>query len=57
MFFARRGAKVGTLFQAAEAMGAKYAAVVGNEWPLVKLKTLATREETALDAGQLAGRL
>lgn len=55
--FALTAAKVGKQFQAAEATGARYAAVVGNEWPQVKLKTLATREETAVDAGELAGRL
>ncbi len=55
--FALTAAKVGKQFQTAEAMGARYAAVVGNEWPRVKLKTLATREEEALDAGELAARL
>lgn len=55
--FALTAAKVGKQFQTAEAMGAKYATVVGNEWPQIKLKTLATREEETLDAGELLGRL
>ncbi len=45
--------KVGKQFQAAETSGAAYAAVVGNEWPLVKLKTLATREESSVPATDL----
>ena len=45
--------KVGKQFQTAEAAGATYAAVVGSEWPLVKWKTLATREEQALPADEL----
>ena len=55
--FALTAAKVGKQFQAAEAMGARYAAVVGNEWPQIKLKTLATREEAALDAAELTRQL
>lgn len=37
--------KVGKQFQTAEALGAKHAVVIGSEWPQVKIKTLATREE------------
>ena len=37
--------KVGRQFQLAEQAGAPFAIVVGTEWPQVKLKTLATREE------------
>ncbi len=37
--------KVGKQFQLAEQAGAPYAIVVGAEWPRVKMKTLATREE------------
>ncbi len=55
--FALTAAKVGKQFQAAETAGARYAAVVGNEWPRVKLKTLASREENVVDAGELVGRL
>lgn len=43
--FAMNPAKVGKQFQAAEQAGARYAAVVGQEWPQLKLKELATREE------------
>jgi len=39
------GGKVGKQFQAAEQLGARYAVLVGDEWPQVKVKTLATREE------------
>ncbi len=47
--------KVGKQFQAAEAAGARFAIVVGAEWPEVKLKTLATREERTVtsDAAKL----
>jgi histidyl-tRNA synthetase len=38
-------AKVGKQFQIAEAMGAKVTLLYGDEWPEVKMKTLATREE------------
>ncbi len=50
-------AKVGKQFQAAEALGARYGVLVGDEWPLVKLKTLATREEIALSPEELVSRL
>ena len=43
--FALTEAKVGKQFQAAEALGARYAVLVGEDWPQVKVKTLATREE------------
>ena len=51
--FALTAQKVGKQFQAAEALGAAHAAVVGHEWPLVKLKTLATREERTVSADDL----
>jgi histidyl-tRNA synthetase len=41
-------AKVGKQFQAAEQLGARLAVLIGDEWPQVKLKTLATREETVI---------
>lgn len=37
--------KVGKQFQTAEHLGARFAVVIGDEWPQVKVKTLATREE------------
>ncbi len=47
-------AKVGKQFQAAEQLGAKFAIVVGQEWPQVKVKTLASRDEAAIDTSELA---
>ena len=47
-------AKVGKQFQAAEALGARFAVVIGQEWPLVKVKTLATRAEAAVPHDALA---
>ena len=41
--------KVGRQFQAAEDAGAALAILYGNEWPQVKIKTLATREEKLID--------
>lgn len=38
-------AKVGKQFQNAEAIGARFTLLYGDEWPQVKMKTLATREE------------
>ncbi len=45
--------KIGKQFQAAEAAGATRAVIVGAEWPQVKVKTLATREESLLDGEEL----
>ena len=50
-------AKVGKQFQAAEQLGATYAVLVGEEWPQIKLKTLATREEVLLSPEDLLARL
>ena len=50
-------AKVGKQFQAAEQAGARFAVLVGEEWPQVKLKTLATREEILIDPADLPARL
>jgi histidyl-tRNA synthetase len=41
-------AKVGRQFQTAESLGAKFAILFGDEWPAVKIKSLASREETLL---------
>jgi histidyl-tRNA synthetase len=41
-------AKVGKQFQAAEDLGANLAILYGDEWPQVKVKTLATRAETLI---------
>ena len=55
--FALTEAKVGKQFQAAEALGAKWAVVVGEEWPLVKVKALATREEKLVEGSAIAAAL
>ncbi|MDB6148625.1 MAG: hisS [Chthoniobacter sp.] len=49
--------KVGKQFQTAEQLGAKHAVVVGDEWPRIRLKTLASREEIELDPADLLARL
>ncbi|MDQ2824921.1 MAG: histidine--tRNA ligase [Verrucomicrobiota bacterium] len=46
-------AKVGKQFQNAEDSGATIALLYGDEWPQVKVKTLATREETLIDQSSL----
>ena len=53
--FALAPAKVGKQFQAAENLGARLAVVIGDEWPRVKVKTLATREEREVSREELAG--
>jgi len=50
-------AKVGKQFQAAEQAGARTAVVIGEEWPQLKLKNLATREEVLVDLKDLPGLL
>lgn len=50
-------AKVGKQFQSAEQAGARFAVVVGDEWPQLKLKTLATREEALVEPGELPALL
>src|SRR5207244_12172811 len=55
--FPLTAAKVGKQFQIAEQLGAIRAVLVGDEWPQVKLKTLATREEVLVGVEELAARL
>lgn len=55
--FPLKSAKVGKQFQDAENLGARHAVVIGQEWPLVKLKHLATRAEESLDHTALAPKL
>ncbi len=50
-------AKVGKQFQTAEAMGATITLLFGDEWPEVKMKTLATREELLVPNDQLPARV
>lgn len=51
--FALAAQKVGKQFQAAETLGAVSAVVVGAEWPQVKVKALATRQEQTVAATDL----
>jgi histidyl-tRNA synthetase len=50
-------AKVGKQFQTAEDLGASIAILYGDEWPQVKVKTLATREEQAVPHNELFARI
>jgi histidyl-tRNA synthetase len=52
--FPLTAAKVGKQFQAAEQVGAELAVLVGDEWPEVKIKTLATRREDQISHTELA---
>lgn len=55
--FALSAVKVGKQFQAAEALGAQFAVVVGAEWPELKIKALATRTEHSATPELLASQL
>jgi histidyl-tRNA synthetase len=55
--FPLTAAKVGKQFQTAENLGATRAVLVGDEWPQVKVKTLATREELLVPAEGLLDSL
>jgi histidyl-tRNA synthetase len=46
--FSLQPVKVAKQFQMAESLGARFAVVVGQEWPQVKLKNLQQREETTV---------
>ena len=46
-------AKVGKQFQTAEQLGARRAVLIGDEWPQVKIKTLASREEQLVSSSEL----
>ncbi|MGH8102658.1 MAG: ATP phosphoribosyltransferase regulatory subunit, partial [Chthoniobacterales bacterium] len=50
-------AKVARQFQTAEELGARVAFLYGDEWPRVKVKTLATREEKLIQHDQLLAHL
>jgi len=50
-------AKVGKQFQTAEALDAKVTLLYGDEWPAVKVKTLATREEQLVPNEELIARI
>ncbi|HEY2567679.1 MAG TPA: histidine--tRNA ligase [Candidatus Udaeobacter sp.] len=49
--------KVGKQFQTAEQLGARAALLFGDEWPQVKVKNLATREESLVHHGELLTHL
>jgi histidyl-tRNA synthetase len=49
--------KVARQFQAAEEAGATLALLYGDEWPHVKVKNLATREESLVHHGELLAHL
>jgi histidyl-tRNA synthetase len=49
--------KVGKQFQTAEQLGARGAVLFGDEWPQVKVKNLATREESLVHHGELLAHL
>ena len=51
--FAMVPGKVGKQFQAAETTGAPLAVIYGTEWPEVKIKHLARREESTLTHDRL----
>ena len=55
--YAMTPAKVGKQFQAAENLGARTAVLIGDEWPQMKLKTLATREELLASKDELLALL
>ncbi len=55
--FPLAAAKVGKQFQTAEQLGACLAVLIGDEWPNVKIKTLATREETVVAHEHLLNRI
>lgn len=52
--FPLMAAKVGKQFQSAEQVGAELTVLVGDEWPQVKIKTLATRREDQIPHTELA---
>lgn len=50
-------AKVGKQFQTAEQLGARWTVLIGDEWPQLKIKTLATREERLISREELPAEL
>ena len=49
--------KVGKQFQTAEQLGARVAVFFGDEWPQLKIKTLASREELLIDNRELQSHI
>ncbi len=54
LIFPSRLRRVGKQFQTAEQVGAELAVLVGDEWPEVKIKALATRGEDQIPHTELA---
>ncbi|MEX1119744.1 MAG: histidine--tRNA ligase [Terrimicrobiaceae bacterium] len=52
--FSLSPSKVGKQFQAAGQAHAKFAVLVGSEWPAVKVKVMSTRAESEVPHGELA---
>jgi len=48
-------AKVAKQFQSAEKCGARFAIIIGEEFPRVKIKNLSNRTEEECDASALVG--
>ena len=55
--FPLTAAKIGKQFQTAEQLGARVAVLVGEEWPQVKVKALATHEERLVAQDELLALL
>ena len=55
--FPLAAAKMNKQFQTAEQLGVRRAVIIGSEWPNLKIKTLATREETTCAAPDLLAHL
>lgn len=55
--FSLQPAKVGKQFQTAEHLQARYTVLFGDEWPAVKVKTLATRTEESIPREELLAHL
>ncbi len=49
--------KVAKQFQSAEDLGARVAVLYGDEWPEVKIKNLASREESLIPNGELLDKM
>lgn len=55
--YALNPAKIGKQFQTAESLNARFAVVVGSEYPLLTVKTLRTRDQMEVSAEQLPDKL
>ena len=55
--YALAPAKVGKQFQAAEQLGARVAILLGDEWPQVAVKDLATGKQELVVSGSLTTRV